>query len=83
MYWFIDDIFPHYRKEFPDRPHMTAHDLRRRAITLMVEAMQSVDATAEALGVHPETARKHYLDAQQAYNSSELFKRMAGVLVPK
>ncbi|HEV3437115.1 MAG TPA: site-specific integrase [Gemmata sp.] len=83
MYWFIDDIFPQYRKAFPDRPHIMAHDLRRRAITLMVEATQSVDATAEALGVHPETARKHYLDAQQAYNSTELFKKMADVLVPK
>ena len=83
MYWFIDDIFPQYRKAFPDRPPITAHDLRRRAITLMVEATQSVDATAEALGIHPETARKHYLDAKQAYNSAELFKKLASILVPK
>ncbi len=83
MYWFIDDIFPQYRKAFPDRPPITAHDLRRRAITLMVEATQSVDATAESLGIHPETARKHYLDAKQAYNSAELFKKLASVLVPK
>jgi integrase len=83
MYWFIDDIFPQYRKAFPDRPHISAHDLRRRAITLMVGATQSVDATAEALGVHPETARKHYLDAQQAFNSADLFKKLASVLVPK
>jgi predicted ArsR family transcriptional regulator len=49
----------------------------------MVGATGSVDQTAEALGVHPETARKHYRDARQAFNSEELFKRMAGVLVPK
>ena len=33
MYWFIDDVCPQYRREFPDRPHFTPHDLRRRAIT--------------------------------------------------
>ena len=83
MYWFIDDIFPMYRKEYPDRPHIAAHDLRRRAITLMVAATGSVDKTSQALGVHPETARKHYLDAQQAFDSAELFKQLANVLVPK
>jgi hypothetical protein len=49
----------------------------------MTAATGSVDKTAQALGVHPETARKHYLDAQQAFDSAELFKKLAGVLVPK
>ena len=82
MYWFIDDIVPQYRKAFPTRPYITAHDLRRRGITLLVAA-PGLDQTAEALGIHPDTARKHYLDAQQACNSTDLFQQMASVLVPK
>ena len=84
MYWFIDDICPQYRKAFPERPHITAHDFRRRAITLTVVATGgSVDKTAEALGIHPDTARKHYLDAKKAFDTDALMKKMAAILVPK
>jgi hypothetical protein len=84
IYWFVDDICPEYRREFPDRFPMTAHDLRRRAITLTVMATNgSVDAAAKALRIHPDTARKHYLDASKAFDTDTLLKKMAGVLVPK
>lgn len=83
LYWFVADIFPEYRAAFPDRFPITAHDLRRRGITLMVAATGSMDRTAEAIGIHPDTARRHYLDSKQAFDSDELFKKLAGVLVPK
>ncbi len=83
LYWFVADIFPEYRAAFPDRFPITAHDLRRRGITLMVAATGSIDKTAEAIGIHPDTARRHYLDSKKAFDSDELFKKMAGVLVPK
>lgn len=59
---------------------LRSHGLRKRAITLTTLATQSVDATAQAFGLDPATARKYYLDANQAFNGSELLKRMAGVL---
>lgn len=59
-----------------------AHDLRRRGIALLVKA-HGPDRTAEALGVHPDAARKHYLDAKQAFNSTNVFTQMAAALVPK
>jgi len=83
LYWYVADLFPEYRAAFTDRFPITPHDLRRRGITLMVRATGSIDQTAEAIGIHPDTARRHYLDAQQAFHSDELFKKMAGVLVPK
>ena len=83
LYWYVADLFPEYRAAFPDRFPITAHDLRRRGITLMVAATGSIDKTAEAIGIHPDTARRYYLDAQKAFDSDELFKKMAGVLVPK
>ncbi|MBY0457295.1 MAG: site-specific integrase, partial [Gemmataceae bacterium] len=83
LYWYIADLFPEYRAAFPDRFPITPHDLRRRGITLMVAATGSIDKTAEAIGIHPDTARRHYLDAQKAFASDELFKKMASVLVPK
>ena len=83
LYWFVADLFPEYRAAFPDRFPITAHDLRRRGITLMVAATGSIDKTAEAIGIHPDTARRHYLDAEKAFASDELFKKLAGILVPK
>ena len=49
----------------------------------MVAATGSIDKTAEAIGIHPDTARRHCLDAQKAFASDELFKKLASVLVPK
>lgn len=60
---------------------LRSHGLRKRAITLTTLATQSVDATAQAFGLDPATARKYYLDASKlAFNGSELLKRMVGVL---
>jgi integrase len=84
MYWFIDDICPKYREANPDRPHITPHDLRRRGITMtVIGANGSVDAAAQALGIHPDTARKHYLDAKKAYDTATLRTKMARVLAPE
>ena len=42
------------------------HDLRKRFITLTLAATHSIDQTAEAIGIDPRTARRHYLDAKRA-----------------
>jgi integrase len=83
LYWAVRRLFVQYAHTFPDRPRITAHDLRRRAITLVVKATGSVDAAADALGVSPATARKHYLDTEKAFDSAELLKKLAAVLVPQ
>ncbi len=59
---------------------LRSHGLRKRAITLTTLATQSVDATAQAIGIDAQTARKYYLDAKQAFSGSELLKQMADVL---
>lgn len=59
---------------------LRSHGLRKRAITLTTLATQSVDATAQAIGIDAQTARKYYLDAQKAFSGSELLKQMADVL---
>ncbi len=59
---------------------LRSHGLRKRAITLTTLATQSVDATAQAIGIDPQTARKYYLDASKAFSGSELLKQMADVL---
>lgn len=49
----------------------------------MVAATGSIDKTAESIGIHLNTARRHYIDAQKAFASDELIKKLAGFLVPK
>jgi hypothetical protein len=51
-----------------------------RAITLTALATQSVDQTAEAIGIDAQTARRYYLDAKQAFDGTDLLKRMTSVL---
>lgn len=82
-YTVVCNIFKEYSEAHPDRPRFTAHGLRRRAITLTVQATGSVDAAATAIGVHPQTARTHYLDAQRAFDTDETMKRVAEALRPK
>ena len=59
------------------------HDLRKRFITLTLAATHSIDQTAEAIGIDPRTARRHYLDAKRAIDGQALLERMADVLRPK
>lgn len=79
--WAVRRIFEEYEAEHPDRTKLTPHDLRGRAITILVEKTQSIDATAEALNVTAATVKRHYLDRQKAFRSQELLKKMAEVLV--
>lgn len=76
LYHAMKNIF----REFPGK--LRSHGLRKRAITLATLATGSVDATAEAFGLDPMTARKYYLDAKRAFDGTELLKKMAQVLKP-
>ncbi len=80
--WAVRRMFEEYEAEYPDRTKLTPHDLRDRAITILVEKTQSIDAPAEALNVTAATIKRHYLDRQKAFRSQELLKKMAEVLVP-
>ncbi|WP_261341241.1 site-specific integrase [Fimbriiglobus ruber] len=79
--WTVQNLFREFNKGRSKKDQVRPHDLRARAITLIAAATQSVDATAEALGVDPQTAR-HYLDASKAFKGTELMKKMAGILLP-
>lgn len=77
-------VFDMYNDKFPDRPRITPHNLRARAITQAVKACNgSVDAGAELIGVTPQTARKHYVDPQKAYQTEKARKKLAKMLMPK
>ena len=72
-----EEPVPRLRK---DGREARSHGLRKRAITLTTLATQSVDATAQAIGIDAQTARKYYLDAKQAFAGTELLKQMADIL---
>jgi integrase len=80
LYWAVSNLFREFNESRPDLPKLTPHGLRRRAITLTTLATQSVDQTAEAIGIDPATARRYYLDAKQAFDGHSLMRRMAEVL---
>ena len=61
----VQNLFREFNKGRPAAGRLRPHDLRARAITLIAAATQSVDATAQAMGVDAQTAR-HYLDAKKA-----------------
>lgn len=75
----MSNIFREYNRAHPGKK-VKPHDLRKRAITLTTLASGSVDATAQAIGIDPQTARRYYLDAQAAFDSEALLKKMADVL---
>lgn len=79
LYWAISNIFREYNETHP-KAKVKPHDLRKRAITLTTLATGSVDATAQAIGIDPQTARRYYLDAQAAFDSEALLRTMADVL---
>jgi hypothetical protein len=82
LYAFVAALFRDWNGAHPDR-RLRPHDLRKRAITLTVAATQSIDQTAEAIGIDPGTARRYYLDAERAIDGQELLRKMAGVLRPE
>ena len=65
----------------PGAERVRPHDLRARAITLVAKATGSVDATAEALGLDPQTAR-HYLDRSKAFDGQEVIRKLSDKLLP-
>ena len=81
LYWAVTNIFREFNRARPGT-RLKPHDLRKRAITLTAMASQNVDATAQAIGIDPQTARRYYLDAQAAFNADDLMRRMAGLLRP-
>ncbi|MCE9562979.1 MAG: site-specific integrase [Planctomycetes bacterium] len=80
MYNAMKSLFRDYGKT---GGKLRSHGLRKRAITLTALATQSVDQTAEAIGLDAATARKYYLDAKTAFDGNDLLKKMAEVLRPK
>jgi hypothetical protein len=80
--WTIQNVFREFNAKRAKKDKVRPHDLRARAITLVAAATQSVDATAEALGLDPQTAR-HYLDSATAFKGTELLQKLAGVLLPE
>lgn len=76
--WTIQNLF----REF-NRVHSGArlrpHDLRARAATIVATATQSIDATARAMGMDPQTARI-YTDAAKAFDGRAIMKKVADVL---
>ncbi|MBX9625232.1 MAG: hypothetical protein K2X82_15605 [Gemmataceae bacterium] len=83
VYWLLGNIFREYADAHPDRPRLSPHALRRRAITVTTQATQSVDATATAIGINPATARAYYLDSRRAFDADTVFSRVADTLIPK
>jgi integrase len=80
-YWAVSNIFREYNEQHPTAKVRT-HDLRKRAITLTTLATGSVDATAQAIGLDAQTARRYYVDAQRAFDGHAVMQKMAGVLLP-
>lgn len=79
FYWFITNVFREYNEANPGA-RVKPHDLRKRAITLVTLATGSVDATAQAIGVDPQTARRYYLDAKSAFDGQDTLRKMQDVL---
>jgi integrase len=82
LYWCINNVFREYNEANPSKK-VKPHDLRKRAITLTTLATQSVDLTAEAIGIDPQTARRYYNDASKSFRGEELLKQMSNILRPK
>lgn len=81
LYNAVLSIFREYGKANPANKVKT-HDLRKRAITLTVMAVNGdLEAAAQAIPVTADTARRHYLDTKRAYNAADIQKRTAGVLL--
>lgn len=82
LFLFVGNTCEEFNASRPGKQRLTPHSFRRRAITVMTTETQSVDATAAAIGVDPATARRYYLDSQQAFNADKLFEKVADKLYP-
>ncbi|MGL6074887.1 MAG: tyrosine-type recombinase/integrase [Fimbriiglobus sp.] len=69
----IENLFREFNATRPLESRLRPHDLRARAMTLVAAATQSVEATAQAMGVDAQTAR-HYLDAKKAFDGSAILR---------
>ena len=81
LYWAMSNIFREYNEAQLDRPRLTPHGLKRRAMTVGTELTKSVDAAANAIGTTAQTAGKYYMDAQQAFDADKVFEQMAEVIL--
>lgn len=80
----VNNIFRQYNDAHPDRlPRLTPHGLKRRAVTQTVRALGSTDEAANALDIHPQTAKACYLDEKLAFDSDAAMIRISSVLRPK
>lgn len=75
----VQNLFREFNRGRLPADRVRPHDLRARAITLVAAATQSVDLTAEAMGVDPLTAR-HYLEAGKAFDRSSVLRAAQAVL---
>ncbi|VTR94098.1 integrase : : Phage_integrase [Gemmata massiliana] len=83
VYDVVSNIFREYSDTHPEQPRLNTHALRRRAITLVVAATQNIDQTSQVIGITPACARDYYLDAQRAFQTDDIYRKVAGVLLPK
>jgi hypothetical protein len=81
LYWAVSNIFREYNTAHPGA-RVKPHNLRKRASTLTTVAAKSVDETARAVGIDPQTVRRYYLDAERAFDSDAPLTKMAHVLDP-
>ena len=79
--WTVQNLFREFNRGRPKASRLRPHDLRARAITVVAAETESVDATAQAMGVDPQTAR-HYLDAGKAFDRAAILRKAACLLLP-
>jgi integrase len=75
LYWGIGNIFAEFNRSRPGKPRLRPHDLRRLALTRAALAF-GADVAAKAIGVDPQTARRYYIDGQQAYDADAVYEKM-------
>jgi len=80
--WTVQNLFREFTRGRPGKSWLRPHDLRARTITLAATATKYVDATAQTMGVDPQTAR-HYLDAGKVFDRTDILKKVAGLLLPQ
>ena len=84
VYTVVNNVFKEFNEAHPGQPKLTPHALRRRAITLTVVGLGgNVDAAANAIGVHPQTAKTHYLDHKMAFDADADLRKVMDALRPK